>query len=194
MLEALLDAAKSLVHIVTPLNLFVISFIEAIFFPIPPDVVLIPLVLLRPEGGLFYALLAAVASVMGATVGYFIGSKGGKPILRRFASNERIVQTQQLLERYDAWAIAIAAFTPIPYKVFAIAAGVFSLDLRRFLIVSIVSRASRFGLIAVTLMIYGAQVAEFIQRHFEWLTVGVTLFVVLGVWGYHILSSRADRT
>src|SRR5690625_3963297 len=114
MLESLFEAAKSLVHIITPLNLMIVSFIEAIFFPIPPDVVLIPLVLMRPEGGLIYASLAAVASVAGAMVGYFIGHKGGKPILRRFASNNNIMKAQELLERYDTWAIAIAGFTPVP--------------------------------------------------------------------------------
>src|SRR5690625_3920488 len=128
MLEWLTEASQGLAKVATPFNLFWVSFIEAIFFPIPPDVMLIPLVLLRPSEGLLFALMATVGSVLGATVGYGIGLKGGRPVLSRFASRQRINQIESLLGRYDTWATAVAAFTPIPYKVFAIAAGVFSLD------------------------------------------------------------------
>lgn len=193
MLETLLESAKSLVYIVTPLNLFVVSFIEAVFFPIPPDVVLIPLVLMRPEGGLLYATVATIGSVLGACVGYFLGLKGGQPILRRFASVERLDQVKRLLDRYDVWAIAIAGFTPVPYKVFAVAAGVFDLSLHRFLIVSLLSRGARFGLIAGTLMLYGAQMADFISQHFEWLTIGFMAALLLGAWAYRVLRIKRHQ-
>lgn len=182
MIETLLEAAKALVHVVTPLNLFVVSFIEAIFFPIPPDVVLIPLVLLRPEEGALFALFATVGSVLGAAVGYYAGLLGGQPVLRRFASERRIEEAKRLFERYDVWAIAIAGFTPIPYKVFAVAAGVFTIKLHRFLIASVISRGLRFGLIAAALMLYGPQMAGFIERHFEWITVSLVLAVLISAW------------
>lgn len=190
MLDSLLEAAKALVHIVTPLNLFIVSFIEAIFFPVPPDVVLIPLVLMRPEEGLLFAFLATVASVMGATVGYFLGKRGGRPLLRRFVSSERIVQAEQLLGRYDVWAIAVAGFTPVPYKVFALAAGTLLLNWKRFVIVSFLSRFARFGLIAFLLMLYGAQIADFIQQNFEWLTIGLTVLVIFGYCVYRTVARR----
>lgn len=190
MIGTLLEAAKTLVHVVTPLNLAVVSFIEAIFFPIPPDVVLIPLVLMRPEGGLTFAGIATVASVVGALCGYLFGNKGGRPILSRLTSAKRFTQVKELLERYDVWAIAIAGFTPIPYKVFAVAAGVFQISLGRFLLVSLLSRGARFGLIALALMSFGPQMADMLQQHFEWITVGVAVAAVCTVWIYTIVVRR----
>lgn len=190
MLHTLLEAAKALIHIVTPLNLAFISFIEAIFFPIPPDAILIPLVLLNPHNAILFALITAVTSVLGASVGYFIGRRGGRPILDRFASSERIQQIEELFAKYDVWSTAIAAFTPIPYKVFALAAGVFSIPLGRFLVVSFFCRMLRFSIIAVLLMIYGAHIAEFLQRNYEWLTIGVTGIVIIAVLLYRFVLTR----
>src|SRR5690606_22759388 len=136
MVEALLDAAKALVQIVTPLNLAVVSFIEAIFFPIPPDVLLIPLVLLRPAEGLVFALIAAICSVLGAVCGYALGKRAGRPVLNRVISPQRFAQAEWLMRRYDVWAIAVAGFTPVPYKVFAIASGLFAIELWRLVVVS----------------------------------------------------------
>lgn len=191
MVEALVSAVKTLVHVVTPLNLAVVSFIEAVFFPIPPDVLLIPLVLMRPEEGLIFALIATLFSVLGACLGYFLGARGGRPILNRFIPAPRFDQVQKLFDRYDVWAIAIAGFTPVPYKVFAIAAGVFSIDMWRFVLVSLLSRGVRFGLIAVLLMYFGPQMADFIQEHFGWLTVGLMVALIGGVWVYRaVVQSR----
>src|SRR5690554_2085436 len=91
-----------------PESLFALSFIEAIFFPIPPDFVLIPLALFNPAAAPLFATLATVGSVLGATVGYAIGRWGGRPVLERFASGPRMEQVEALLQRYDAWAIGIA--------------------------------------------------------------------------------------
>src|SRR5690606_27734878 len=118
-----------------PASLFWLSFVESIFFPIPPDVVLLPLSALRPDGAPLYGLLATVGSVSGAAIGYAFGLWGGRPLLQRFVSGERIHQVETLFQRYDGWAIGIAGFTPIPYKVFTLAAGVFRLSIPRFLIV-----------------------------------------------------------
>lgn len=193
MVEALLDAAKALVQIVTPLNLAVVSFIEAIFFPIPPDVLLIPLVLLRPAEGLVFALIAAICSVLGAVCGYALGKRAGRPVLNRVISPQRFAQAEWLLRRYDVWAIAVAGFTPVPYKVFAIASGVFAIDLWRFVVVSLISRGTRFVLIALLLVYFGPQMADFIQEHFGWLTVGIMSAIILGTWLYRglVRSRRA---
>lgn len=193
MVEALLDAAKALVQIVTPLNLAVVSFIEAIFFPIPPDVLLIPLVLLRPAEGLVFALIAAICSVLGAVCGYALGKRAGRPVLNRVILPQRFAQAEWLLRRYDVWAIAVAGFTPVPYKVFAIASGVFAIDLWRFVVVSLISRGTRFVLIALLLVYFGPQMADFIQEHFGWLTVGIMAAIILGTWLYRglVRSRRA---
>lgn len=194
MLEWLTEASQALAKVATPFNLFWVAFVEAVFFPIPPDVVLIPLVLLHPSGGLFFALLATVASVLGAVVGYGVGYKGGRPVLRRFASKQRIEQIESLLGKYDVWATAVAAFTPIPYKVFAISAGVFSLNLKRFVIISLLCRGARFGLIALLLMRFGPDMKDFIEAHFEWLTVGVTGAAVMVYALFRWLRRRRVRS
>lgn len=187
MLEWLIDASQTLGKVATPLNLFWVSFIEAIFFPIPPDVVLIPLVLLRPSGALLFVLLATVGSVLGASIGYGIGLKGGRPFLARFASGQTVARIESLLGRYDYWATAVAGFTPIPYKLFALAAGAFMLDFKRFIIVSILSRGLRFSIIALLLARYGPDMKVFIEAHFGALTFGVTGIVVLGFAVYRLL-------
>lgn len=194
MLEWLTEASQALAKVATPWNLFWVAFVEAVFFPIPPDVVLIPLVLLRPSGGLLFALLATAASVLGAVVGYGIGYKGGRPVLRRFASKQRINQIESLLDRYDAWATAVAAFTPIPYKVFAISAGVFSLNLKRFVMVSLLCRGARFGLIALLLMRFGPDMKDFIEAHFEWLTLGIAGAALLVYAVFLLLRWRRVRS
>lgn len=194
MLEWLTEASQALAKVATPWNLFWVAFVEAVFFPIPPDVVLIPLVLLRPSSGLLFALLATMASVLGAVVGYGIGYKGGRPVLRRFASKQRINQIESLFDRYDAWATAVAAFTPIPYKVFAISAGVFSLNLKRFVMVSLLCRGARFGLIALLLMRFGPDMKDFIEAHFEWLTLGIAGAALLVYAVFLLLRWRRVRS
>lgn len=194
MIETLIDAAKTLVAVVTPLNLVIVSFVEAIFFPIPPDVVLIPLVLMRPEGGLWFALIATISSVLGALCGYLVGWKGGRPLLRRLTSPGRFQQAEALLNTYDVWAIAIGAFTPVPYKVMALAAGAFRINLWRFALISLFGRGTRFTLIALLLMLFGAPMAEFVRRHFEWITVGLTLTALLAAALYRLAASKRKRS
>jgi|SRR5690625_1853965 len=194
MLKWLIEASQGLGKVVTPFNLFWVSFIEAIFFPIPPDVVLIPLAIMRPAEGLLFAGMAATGSVLGAAVSYGVGLKGGRPLLARLASKQRIERIQSLLNQYDFWATAVAGFTPIPYKVFAISAGVFSLNFKRFLIVSFISRGLRFGLIAVLLARFGPEMQVFIEAHFEWLTVGVVGAAATVYMVYRVFRWRRSRS
>src|SRR5690625_2339795 len=127
------------------------SFIEAIFLPIPPDVMLIPMVLLEPENALRFALLTTAASVAGASVGYTVGLRGGRPLLQRFAKGPTVKQVESLFQRHEFWAIVIAGFLPLPYKLFALSAGVFNLDLKRFLAASLLGRGARFTLVLPSL-------------------------------------------
>lgn len=174
-----------------PASLFVLSFIESIFFPIPPDVVLLPLSALQPDRALFFALLTTIGSVSGASLGYVLGYGGGRPILRRLVSPQRIQQAEDLMNRYDVWAIAIAGFTPVPYKVFAIASGVFRVWFPRFLVVSFMSRGTRFLLEGLLIRWYGETMVAFISRHFEWLTLAVMAVVVAG---YVIVNRMRKQT
>jgi membrane protein YqaA with SNARE-associated domain len=167
-----------------------LAFAESSFFPIPPDVLLIALCLLNPKGALMYAAICSLASVVGGAFGYGTGRYGGRPLLRRMFSEAKIQLVESYYQRYDVWAVGIAAFSPIPYKVFTIAAGVFLLDLKRFLLASFIGRSGRFFFVALLFFFFGEPIAAFIQSYLNVLSI---MFVVLLVGGFaliHYLSKR----
>jgi len=165
--------------------LFIIAFAESSFFPIPPDVLLIALSIISPQIALFYATVSTVGSVTGGAFGYLIGLKGGRPILERFFSHEKIQLVHNYFEKYEAWAIGVAAFTPIPYKVFTIAAGVFYINFKKFVLVSILGRGGRFFIVAGLIMLFGAEIKHFIQNYFELFTI---VFIALLIGGFMLLK------
>jgi len=190
-LKSLSDAILSAV---TLQNLAILSFIEAIFFPVPPDALLMPLVLKEPSVFLTAALVTTAFSVLGAIAGYGLGSAGGRPILDRFASTEKIARVEELYQRYDMWSIFVGAFTPIPYKVFAVSAGVFRLSLVRFTVASIIGRFARFFLIAVLVAAYGQSVVGFVERYFGPLTLIAAFLALLFWWYWRSVAKRRSRT
>lgn len=176
---------------VNPLNLFLIALMESIFFPIPPDTVLLPLVLLQPGGGVSFAGLATLGSVVGAGIGYFLGRWGGRPLVERIASRDKIDRVGELFNKYEFWAIGIAGFTPIPFKVFTLSAGAFRVRFRPFIFAAILSRGARFLMEAVLVMLYGRQIIGFIRSDFNILTVAVV--VAVGVLWLGIKAWRGYR-
>lgn len=183
-------------QVLQPLNLFVMSFVEAIFLPIPPDVMLIPMVIMQPESALYFALLTTVASVGGAVVGFTLGLKGGRPLLQRFAKGPTIRQIESIYHRYDFWAIVVAGFLPLPYKLFALSSGVFGLDLRRFIAASVVGRGARFIIEALFVRRFGEQLANAIVRWSGWFTAIVFAAgaVALIVWWWRRRSKVQIET
>jgi len=174
-------------------TLAAVSFSESIFFPIPPDPLLIGMALLNPENALWLAALVTVSSVAGAIVGHWIGLKVGRPIVDRFSSPGAVEFAERLFLRWGAWAILVAAFTPIPYKVFAILAGVLRLDRRTFVIASLIGRGARFFAIGVMVFVFGEDIESFLRDNFEAVTVllsGVVLAAVLVA----VLVFRMRRT
>ncbi|MFQ5889916.1 MAG: YqaA family protein [Gemmatimonadota bacterium] len=168
-----------------PLALIGISFAEASFFPIPPDVLLIPLALGRPARALWFAFLCTVASVSGAMVGYLIGSalyhSVGLPILELYGLTEKYRTVGTLYEQNLVLSLGTAGFTPIPFKVFTIAAGGFSVSFPAFVAISAVSRGARFFLVAGLIRVLGERIRRFIERYFNLLTI---LFAVLLIGGF----------
>ncbi len=170
-----------------PAGLFVVSFIEAIFFPVPPDVLLIPLVILDPKNGLLYGVIATVSSVAGAVVGYYVGLKGGRPALRRLIGESSLNRVDSFYQRYGVMAVGLAALTPIPFKVFTVTAGIFRLrDLRGFIVASLIGRAARFIPEAALLMIYGRAILDYLVSQFELFTIllGAIFIAVYGLYRY----------
>jgi membrane protein YqaA with SNARE-associated domain len=168
-----------------PWALGVVSFIESSFFPIPPDVMLIPMVLRDRSKAWWYATIATVTSVaggiLGYTIGYFFFEAIGKPILNFYGKEHALDSFIQFVHEYGVEAVIIKGMTPIPFKVVTIAAGVAKMDLLAFIGASIVARAMRFYLVAALLYFFGQPIREFIERR---LTLVTTVFVVVLVSGF----------
>ncbi|MCR4431262.1 MAG: VTT domain-containing protein [Tepidanaerobacteraceae bacterium] len=147
-----------------PIGLFVLAFAEASFFPIPPDIVLIPLAAAHPAGGLYYAGITSAASTLGGLFGYFIGIRAGRPLLSRFARKNNIQKIEDMFARYGGWAVGVAGFTPVPYKVFTIASGVFQMNIATFFIAALVSRSARFFLEGIIVMAMGENAATYLNK------------------------------
>lgn len=171
--------------------LFFLAFAESSFFPIPPDVLLIAMAVAEPKSAFFFAAICSLGSLLGGFFGYFLGKKGGRPILIRWFSNHTIARVEKLFNRYDAWAIAIAGFTPIPYKVFTLAAGAFLINFRTFAIASALGRAGRFFLVATLFYFWGAPIKAFIDEYFNYLSLGFVVLLVGGFLAFRFLKGRA---
>lgn len=172
--------------------LFLLAFAEASFFPVPPDVLLMALCLSRPARAFRFALVSLLGSVTGGIAGYAMGL-GLWSLLSQFFftyipgfTPQVFARVQHLFENYGFWAVFTAGFTPIPYKVITIGAGVFQIGFGIFLIASIVSRGLRFVLVAGLLYRFGTPMRTFIDRYFNWLTLA---FCVLLVGGFLVLKS-----
>jgi membrane protein YqaA with SNARE-associated domain len=176
-------------HKYATLVLFKVSFIESSFFPIPPDVLLIPLILAKPKKAFFYAFICTIASVLGGVFGYIIGfylmDSIGYYILDIYNAREAFTNVSNMFHSYGIWAVGIAGLTPIPYKIFTIASGVFSYSLFIFIILSFISRGLRFFALALLLYLYGEKIKIYIEKYFNILTI---LFMVLLVLGYVLFS------
>ena len=114
------------------------SFSESIIFPIPVDVLLVPMSLLNPPMAIWFGIVSMIASVLGGLIGYWFGVRLGRPALRKFVSSSRSDRVERLFDKNGAWAVVAAAVTPIPYKVFTIIAGVLNLELKKFVLASII--------------------------------------------------------
>jgi membrane protein YqaA with SNARE-associated domain len=164
--------------------LFLLAFCESSFFPIPPDVLLIALAVAVPKKSLKYALVCSAGSVLGGCFGYLIGwhfmASIGSPIVAFYGLGAKVEYIGALYKKYDAWAVGIAGFTPIPYKVFTIAAGVFKINFSVFVLTSLVSRSARFFIVGGLIYLFGAKIQGFIDKYFNILAVAFTVLLVLG--------------
>jgi len=162
--------------------LFGLAFAESSFFPLPPDVLLIALALGNPSNAWWYAAVATVGSVLGGALGYGIGWYGGRPVLKKIMGQERVDVVHDYFQRYEAWAILIAGFTPIPYKIFTIGAGAFFVDFKTFMVASVVSRGARFFLVAGAIQLFGPWIKELIEQYFNLFSIVFIVLLGLGFW------------
>ena len=171
--------------------LFVLSFAESSFFPIPPDVLQIALSVSKPRRSFYYATVSVVASVLGAILGWYIGFALWET-LGDFFTTYVPGLTQKNFDRveglYNQWgfmAITVAAFTPIPYKVFTISAGIFHIELLVLVLASILGRSARFFAVATCIYFFGPSVKDVIEKYFELVAI---LFTVLLIGGFVLIK------
>ena len=167
----------------------VIAFLESSVFPIPPDILLIPMVLAAPTRAWRIVAIVTTASVLGGLAGYAIGiflfETIGRAILDFYGYFDKFTRFQEWYKEWGGWIVFAGGFSPIPYKVITIASGTVQLDIWTFAIVSIVSRGARFLIVAALLWKFGAPIRAFIER---WLGPLSLAFVVLLVAGFVVLK------
>lgn len=169
--------------------LFLVSFAESSFFPIPPDVMIIPMVLATPNKAWRIAGLATVASVLGGYFGYIIGAFCfdwiAKPILEMYNALEQFKEFENYYHQFGAWIVFGAGLTPFPYKIITIASGVVHLDLFVFTVASVLARGMRFFFVAWLLKKYGEPMKIFIEKNLGWLSV---LFLILLIGSFMLIK------
>ena len=162
-----------------------VAFVESSFFPIPPDVLLIPMILADRRKAWRYAIIATIASVIGGLLGYVIGAflfeQVALPILDFYHAIDKFDEFTAWYNEWGAWIVFTAGVTPFPYKVITIASGVTQLNLAVFIIASVAARALRFFLVAGLLYYFGPPIRDFIERR---LGLVFTVFVVLLIGGF----------
>ncbi|MFN3693610.1 MAG: YqaA family protein [Ignavibacterium sp.] len=176
-----------------PVALFILAFAESSFFPIPPDALLIALILGSTSKAFRFALNCTVASVLGALLGYTIGhflwwtpSNEFTSVAMFFFNNipgfteKLFFNVQKMYDKYDFWIVFTAGFTPIPYKVITISSGAFNINLPMFVLASVISRGARFFLVAFLIWKFGPQIRTFIDKYFNWLAVAFTILLIGG--------------
>ena len=169
--------------------LAILAFAESSFFPIPPDVLLIAMAVAVPLKAFRFAAVCSVASVLGGMFGYLLGWQFmdliGNPIIEFYHFESQQAKIKGLYEEYGAWAVGIAGFTPVPYKVFTLTAGAFDYNFPVFVLASLVSRSARFFIVAALIYKFGAPVKAFIDKYFNLLSI---LFIVLLFLGFVLLK------
>ncbi|NCO42437.1 MAG: cytochrome B [Armatimonadetes bacterium CG_4_10_14_3_um_filter_66_18] len=169
--------------------LFILSFAESSFFPIPPDVLLIALAVSIPTRAFRYALVCTAGSSIGGMGGYAIGLFGydaiGKPIIDFYNGQAVMDKIKHLYDTNGFWGVLLAALTPIPYKVFTIASGFFQFNFGAFMLASLCGRALRFFAVGVMIYFFGPKIKEFIDKYFNVLAM---VFAVLLVGGFVLIK------
>lgn len=169
--------------------LAIISFAESSVFPIPPDVLMIPMIIARPSKAFLIAGVCLISSVLGGLLGYFIGAQLyesiGQPVLEFYGKTDYFDTFAERYNKWGAWAVLIAGVTPFPFKVITILSGATALNLPVFIVAAILARGLRFFLVAALLWKFGQPIRDFIERR---LGLMFTLFVVILLGGFYAVK------
>lgn len=166
-----------------PQALAAVSFAESSFFPVPPDVMLVPMTMAQPKKAWTYAAICTVASVLGGIVGYLIGAllydTVGAWLIRLYGYGDKMDAFRALYQQHGHWIILIKGFTPIPFKLITIASGLAGYDFLMFVLLSIITRGARFFLVAGVMNRFGAPIRRFIEDNLTLVGI-VTVVAIVG--------------
>jgi membrane protein YqaA with SNARE-associated domain len=166
-----------------------ISFVESSFFPIPPDILLIAMTVAVPALWIRFSFFCSIASVLGGMFGYFIGYQFmdlvGQRIVDFYHLQATFDKIGGLYHEHQGWAVAAAGFTPLPYKIFTLAAGTFKIDFPTFVAASTISRSARFFLVGYLIYKFGPPIKALIEKYFNLFSI---VFFVLLVLGFYLLK------
>ena len=166
-----------------PSALFAISFAESSFFPVPPDVMLVPMTMARPDKAWHYAAICTIASVLGGILGYAIGAllydTVGAWLIQLYGYGDKMDAFRALYQQHGHWIILIKGFTPIPFKLITIASGLAGYDFLMFVLLSAITRAARFFLVAGVMNRFGGPIRRFIEANLTLVGI-VTVVAILG--------------
>ena len=169
--------------------LAIVAFVESSVFPIPPDLLMIPMIIARPSRAFHIAALCTIASVLGGMLGYWIGAvlfdSVGQPVLAFYGKEEYFGTFAERYNEWGAWAVLVAGVTPFPYKVITILSGSTGLNLTVFVVASVIARALRFFVVATLLWKFGEPIRDFIEKR---LGLMFTLFCILLIGGFYVVK------
>ena len=176
-----------------PLILFVVSLIDSAAVFLPPEPLLIAMSIAHPNFAALYAAIATVASVLGSSITYYVGKLGGRPLAERFVRRERIETAEDFFQNHGTVAMGIAAFTPVPYPPFVLAAGISHLGVWRFVAASLVGRGARFFGMGLAIFFFGPAIQKFLEQYLGWATFSVGVLVVGAYAASRYFNARFDK-
>lgn len=168
-------------HRHAPSYLMGLSFAESSFFPVPPDVMLAPMALATPKRAWYFAALTTIASVLGGLFGYLIGMFAFElvePALQRYGYHDEFLRVQDWFDTWGFWAVFIAGFTPVPYKIFTIAAGLIAMPLLPFILASAIGRGARFYMVAALMVWGGERMQQWVRTYIDrigWVVIAAAI-------------------
>lgn len=168
-----------------PVALAAVSFAESSFFPIPPDVMLVPMCLARPKDAYKLATICAISSVLGGILGYAIGyyfQDFGEWLLSLMGHRDGLAEFQHWYDKWGAWVILLKGLTPIPYKLVTVASGLAKFDFGMFVLTSAITRAVRFYITAMLLNRFGPEMREVIEKRINLVAIASIVFIVGGIF------------
>ena len=162
-----------------------ISIIESIFFPVPTALIVAPMAVARPERAVQIALIATLTSVFGGLVGYALGYyaiAAIEPIIESAGYWDKYLTAQDWFNRWGFWAVVVAGFSPIPFKLFTISAGALSMAIAPFLMAALIGRAAHFFLVSLSMAWAGPKLEPVVRKYIEWLGWATVLALVVYIW------------